>query len=352
MANRATGFIYFIESKYGIKIGRTNKLRNRMKFFGVKLPFEWELKAALEVTDCHAAESWYHQIHSSRRINGEWFRGPIEELFIKPDHSKVRWRILDVPKNLELINEPPAWTEAQPGIWREYMGHSLGYYSKWKGSRETWLGTVKGVLSCRKVMRWFVEVPMGDTETSCSASIGMFWLDWREAELAMRSILEYRSTPPLSQLLREFATEGAVQKFSTPWSISREYPDGYSIFRLNHGSTWIKLEIGDDWVRFHNECSDAGGFAAESSWSGLIGIHETREDARRSAILAMAKNEEKNVRLDDKCFPVGSREGVWLDGLRVQGLYTERPRRHQPFRRQLLPAEQVNLMIAKTWISL
>ncbi|MEE4697074.1 GIY-YIG nuclease family protein [Pseudomonas alliivorans] len=68
-----SGVVYLLKSAYGYKVGRTRNVPNRMRAFGVKLPFIYTIPLVAWFEDCHAAESRYHQRFAGKRINGEWF---------------------------------------------------------------------------------------------------------------------------------------------------------------------------------------------------------------------------------------------------------------------------------------
>lgn len=78
------GFVYFLKSEYGIKIGCTNKLKRRLNVFGVKLPFKTELHSFVVCKDCNKLESFLHENLKHKRINGEWF-DLVEEDFLEID---------------------------------------------------------------------------------------------------------------------------------------------------------------------------------------------------------------------------------------------------------------------------
>jgi hypothetical protein len=68
-----SGVVYLLKSAYGYKVGRTRNIPNRMRAFGVKLPFIYTIPLVAWFEDCHAAEARYHQRFFDKRINGEWF---------------------------------------------------------------------------------------------------------------------------------------------------------------------------------------------------------------------------------------------------------------------------------------
>jgi len=67
------GVVYVLKSAYGYKIGRTRSMPNRMRAFGVQLPFMYTIPFCVWFDDCHAAERRFHDAFASKRINGEWF---------------------------------------------------------------------------------------------------------------------------------------------------------------------------------------------------------------------------------------------------------------------------------------
>lgn len=67
------GVVYVLKSAYGYKIGRTRSVPDRMRTFGVQLPFMYTIPFCVWFDDCHAAERHYHNAFASKRINGEWF---------------------------------------------------------------------------------------------------------------------------------------------------------------------------------------------------------------------------------------------------------------------------------------
>ncbi|KWT98198.1 hypothetical protein APY03_0869 [Variovorax sp. WDL1] len=67
------GVVYVLKSAYGYKVGRTNNVPNRMRTFGVQLPFFYTIPLCAWFDDCHVAERRYHDMFAAKRINGEWF---------------------------------------------------------------------------------------------------------------------------------------------------------------------------------------------------------------------------------------------------------------------------------------
>jgi len=70
---RLTGYVYFITSPYGVKIGCTYRLNQRLKTFDVKLPFKVDLHSYVECPNHSKLESTLHNLLSHKRLNGEWF---------------------------------------------------------------------------------------------------------------------------------------------------------------------------------------------------------------------------------------------------------------------------------------
>jgi len=67
------GYVYFIESEYGWKIGKTKNLNQRMNTFSVKLPFEFKERFFIKTINKNTLENKLHKYFEERKINGEWF---------------------------------------------------------------------------------------------------------------------------------------------------------------------------------------------------------------------------------------------------------------------------------------
>lgn len=68
------GYVYLVQSPTGYyKIGRTVNPRNRLKTFGVLLPFEVEFVAVISTPDMRELEKELHERFAMKRANGEWF---------------------------------------------------------------------------------------------------------------------------------------------------------------------------------------------------------------------------------------------------------------------------------------
>jgi hypothetical protein len=67
------GFVYVIKSPYGYKIGKTVNMKDRTRLFGVKLPFPISIEHYAFFDDYSQAESEFHRIFHTKRLEGEWF---------------------------------------------------------------------------------------------------------------------------------------------------------------------------------------------------------------------------------------------------------------------------------------
>lgn len=68
------GYVYLIKSSTGYwKIGHSKTPENRMKTFGVMLPFEVEYEHLIPTTNMFMAETILHTKFSDKRVRGEWF---------------------------------------------------------------------------------------------------------------------------------------------------------------------------------------------------------------------------------------------------------------------------------------
>jgi hypothetical protein len=71
---KKSGYVYLIQSVTGHhKIGRSVNPHNRLKTFGVLLPFEIEYIALIKSDDHIGLERYLHDKFASQRVNGEWF---------------------------------------------------------------------------------------------------------------------------------------------------------------------------------------------------------------------------------------------------------------------------------------
>lgn len=70
---QSAGHIYVIKSPHGYKIGKSKRLHDRTRLFGVKLPFPIEVLMTGWFEDYSAAELRLHRRFSHKRLEGEWF---------------------------------------------------------------------------------------------------------------------------------------------------------------------------------------------------------------------------------------------------------------------------------------
>lgn len=71
--SQSAGHIYVIKSPHGYKIGKSKRLRDRTRLFGVKLPFPIEVLMTGWFEDYSAAEARLHRRFAHKRLEGEWF---------------------------------------------------------------------------------------------------------------------------------------------------------------------------------------------------------------------------------------------------------------------------------------
>lgn len=83
-AKNIHGYVYFLKSEYGYKIGNTAQLKKRMNTFGVLLPFKTELHSFVSCKKHVKLEADLHKYLDHKRTNGEWFN-LIDEDFIELD---------------------------------------------------------------------------------------------------------------------------------------------------------------------------------------------------------------------------------------------------------------------------
>jgi hypothetical protein len=79
------GYVYLIKSPSGhYKIGRAIDPHDRVRTFGVQLPFEVEIIALIQTDDYVRLEKSLHAYFESQRVNGEWFNlSPADVEYIK-----------------------------------------------------------------------------------------------------------------------------------------------------------------------------------------------------------------------------------------------------------------------------
>jgi hypothetical protein len=74
------GYVYVLSSMYGYKIGKSRQLQERVRMFGVKLPFAFQVLMATWVEDCTSEESRLHRMFANMRLEGEWFKLDAQDL--------------------------------------------------------------------------------------------------------------------------------------------------------------------------------------------------------------------------------------------------------------------------------
>lgn len=91
-AKNGTGYVYVLSSDSGLyKIGKTRDYKNRIRTFGVKLPFMVAYELVTKSDNYHALEQQLHQRFDHLRVDGEWFALTPDDLTaIKADFPEVR----------------------------------------------------------------------------------------------------------------------------------------------------------------------------------------------------------------------------------------------------------------------
>ncbi len=68
------GYVYLLQAESGAyKIGRTQDPANRIKTFGIQLPFEVDFICVIQTPDMAELESRLHTKFADKQIRGEWF---------------------------------------------------------------------------------------------------------------------------------------------------------------------------------------------------------------------------------------------------------------------------------------
>lgn len=68
------GYVYLLKAENGYyKIGRTKSPKDRIKTFGVKLPFKVEFEHLIQTDDMEGLEAELHFTFADKRLDGEWF---------------------------------------------------------------------------------------------------------------------------------------------------------------------------------------------------------------------------------------------------------------------------------------
>lgn len=94
---QSIGYIYIIRSEHGYKIGKTKNYTDRMKIFGVKLPFEWSVHRIYQLNNYHTVETELHNLYDKNNVNGEWFSLTDDDL------GKID-KIIDIQFNGEIVD--------------------------------------------------------------------------------------------------------------------------------------------------------------------------------------------------------------------------------------------------------
>lgn len=67
------GYVYFLESKFGYKVGCTKKLTRRIREFDSKLPFPVVIHSYVKCQSYAELEGQLHKYLYHKRLQGEWF---------------------------------------------------------------------------------------------------------------------------------------------------------------------------------------------------------------------------------------------------------------------------------------
>lgn len=68
------GYVYLVQEPKGTyKIGRALDVQDRMRTFGIKLPYKVDLLAVIQSGDYVATEQELHFKFAEKRVDGEWF---------------------------------------------------------------------------------------------------------------------------------------------------------------------------------------------------------------------------------------------------------------------------------------
>lgn len=82
-----SGYVYLLSAMHDktlYKIGRTINPKNRLKTFGVKLPFDVEYECVIQTDDMYDLEMQLHRHFAKVRLQGEWFKlSPEDVQYIK-----------------------------------------------------------------------------------------------------------------------------------------------------------------------------------------------------------------------------------------------------------------------------
>lgn len=72
-----SGYVYLLKALHDnqlFKIGRAKNPKDRMRTFGIKLPFEVEFELLIQTEDMYYLEKKLHSKFKEVRLSGEWFR--------------------------------------------------------------------------------------------------------------------------------------------------------------------------------------------------------------------------------------------------------------------------------------
>lgn len=67
------GYVYLVQSQYGVKIGKSINVKSRTRLFEVKLPFPISVEHYAWFDDYSFAERDLHKKFHEKRLEGEWF---------------------------------------------------------------------------------------------------------------------------------------------------------------------------------------------------------------------------------------------------------------------------------------
>lgn len=68
------GYVYFVGGGGYYKIGKAVDMKERMKFYEIKMPFECKLVHVIKTNDIAKCEKKFHKRFDLNRRNGEWFQ--------------------------------------------------------------------------------------------------------------------------------------------------------------------------------------------------------------------------------------------------------------------------------------
>jgi len=98
------GYVYFIESKFGWKIGKTRNLDNRKKTFDVKLPFKFALRRFVKSHNITKLEIEFHDYFKNKKLNGEWYLVTEDDICncINITHPELKLRYYNPDKKISI----------------------------------------------------------------------------------------------------------------------------------------------------------------------------------------------------------------------------------------------------------